>query len=63
MDLDDLWVALCLVLVLGGLIPVAAPNRWKRLVAAVQDMEDNALRSYGLAMMLLGTGLLYLLNG
>jgi uncharacterized protein YjeT (DUF2065 family) len=50
-------------LVLEGLIPFAAPNRWKRLVSAVQDMEDNALRSYGLAMMLLGTGLLYLLNG
>ncbi|MCH1556995.1 MAG: DUF2065 domain-containing protein [Pseudomonadales bacterium] len=63
MDLDDLWVALCLVLVLEGLIPFAAPNRWKRLVSAVQDMEVKALSSYWLSIMFLGTGLVYLFNG
>jgi uncharacterized protein YjeT (DUF2065 family) len=62
MNLHDLWVALCLVLVIEGLMPFASPKMWKRFVGEASALEDKMLRAGGLAMMLVGTLLLYGLN-
>lgn len=58
----DLGVALCLVLVIEGIIPFLYPRRWKELVVMLANVDDRTMRLTGLASMVLGTVLLYLIN-
>jgi uncharacterized protein len=58
----DLGVAVCLVLVIEGVIPFLYPKRWKELVAVLATIDDRAMRLMGLGSMLIGTTLLYLIN-
>ncbi|MBO6558310.1 MAG: DUF2065 domain-containing protein [Pseudomonadales bacterium] len=59
---QDLGVALCLVLVIEGIVPFLYPRRWREMVARLADVDDRSMRMAGLTSMLLGTGLLYLIN-
>ena len=59
---QELAVAFCLVLVLEGIIPFLYPQRWRRLVIQVARVDDRSLRLTGLASMILGTVLLYLVR-
>ncbi|MFN3579631.1 MAG: DUF2065 domain-containing protein [Pseudomonas sp.] len=59
---QSLATALCLVLVLEGLMPFLAPGRWKRMLASVAQISDRHLRLAGLASMLAGTLFLYLIR-
>ncbi|ACO77004.1 hypothetical protein AvCA_07580 [Azotobacter vinelandii CA] len=59
---QELAIALCLVLVLEGILPFLNPRRWRRAVVLVVQLSDRQLRLVGLASMLLGTALLYLLH-
>ncbi|MBD3647576.1 MAG: DUF2065 family protein [Pseudomonadales bacterium] len=58
----DLGVALCLVLVIEGIIPFLYPRRWKEMVFMLAGVDDLTMRLVGLASMVLGTVLLYLIN-
>jgi len=58
----DLGVALCLVLVIEGIVPFLYPRRWREMVVMLSDIDDKTMRVSGLISMLLGTGLLYLIN-
>lgn len=58
----ELGMALCLVLVIEGIIPFLYPRRWKEMVAMLADVDDRTMRIVGLSSMLVGTGLLYLIN-
>ena len=58
----DLGIALCLVLVIEGIIPFVYPKRWKEMVVVVAEIDDKTLRVVGLVSMMTGTGLLYLIN-
>jgi uncharacterized protein YjeT (DUF2065 family) len=58
----DLGVAVCLVLVIEGVIPFLYPKRWKALVAVLATIDDRAMRLMGLGSMLIGTTPLYLIN-
>lgn len=58
----DLGVALCLVLVIEGIIPFLYPRRWREMVMMLGEVDDRTMRVVGLISMLLGTGLLYLIN-
>jgi len=58
----DLGSALCLVLVIEGLLPFLSPRTWRGLVAQIADVDDGTLRVTGLVMMLLGAGLLFLVR-
>jgi len=58
----DLAVALALVLVLEGIVPFINPSALRRAAAALSEMGDPVLRVAGLASMLLGLLLLYLIN-
>ena len=55
-------MALCLVLVIEGIVPFLYPKRWREMVARLADVDDRSMRMAGLTSMLLGTGLLYLIN-
>ncbi|WP_111642798.1 DUF2065 domain-containing protein [Marinimicrobium alkaliphilum] len=59
---EDLARALCLVLVIEGILPFLYPARWRHLIASMATVTDRQLRIAGLASMLLGIGLLYLLK-
>tara|TARA_Y100000031_G_scaffold59056_2_gene66729 strand:+ start:29379 stop:29552 length:174 start_codon:yes stop_codon:yes gene_type:complete len=56
-------VALALVLVIEGLIPFAAPGRYRRLVETLGSIGERQLRIGGLALMSVGLGLLYMVRG
>lgn len=59
---QKLGVAIAMVFVIEGIIPFLAPGRWRRLVATMAELDDRTMRAMGLCSMLLGLGLLYLVN-
>lgn len=58
----DLLVALALLLVVEGVIPFLAPDTMRRMLIEVARQDSRSLRIAGLASMLGGVGLLYLIN-
>ncbi|MEC7369250.1 MAG: DUF2065 domain-containing protein [Pseudomonadota bacterium] len=62
MNLHDLWVALCLLLVLEGIGPFISPGGWRGMMQQLSQTDDRYIRIVGLVLMLLGTGLLYLIG-
>ena len=58
----ELALAFCLVLVLEGIIPFLAPNRWRNLAIRLAQVDDRTMRIAGLISMVAGTGLLYLIH-
>lgn len=50
----ELTAALCLVLVIEGLILFAVPGAWKRMASRVQEIDERTLRIVGAAMMVCG---------
>ena len=59
MDGAAWWSALALVLVLEGLLPLAAPALWRRMFEQLLQMQDGQLRFFGLGSVLLGVLLLW----
>ena len=58
----DLGVAICMVLVIEGVMPFLYTQRWKEMVAALARVDDRTMRLMGLGSMVVGTALLYLIN-
>ena len=58
----ELAVAACLMLVLEGILPFVAPQRWRKLIEYAARTDDRSMRIMGLACMLVGVVLLYLIN-
>lgn len=58
----DLGAALALVLVLEGIFPFVSPSGMRRALQALSEIPDQPLRLVGLTSMLLGLGLLYLIQ-
>jgi len=58
----ELVVAACLMLVLEGIMPFAAPQRWRKLIEYAARTDDRSMRIMGLACMLVGVVVLYLIN-
>lgn len=59
---DDWYKAVCLLLVLEGIVPFLYPQRWRSLIARIAAVSDKHIRITGLASMLAGVALLYMLN-
>ncbi|MDP3518997.1 MAG: DUF2065 domain-containing protein [Hydrogenophaga sp.] len=53
---DVLWLALALMLVLEGLLPMLAPARWRQMFSEILKLNDGQIRFFGLACV--GVGLL-----
>lgn len=58
----DLGSALCLMLVVEGILPFLYPSRWRRLLATIALISDRQLRLMGLISMLVGASLLFLIS-
>ena len=59
---QELGIALCLLLVLEGMLPFVSPRRWRSALEQLAQLTDRQLRVMGLTSMLLGMALLYLLH-
>ena len=60
--LQNFVIAFCLVLIIEGMIPFIAPDRWRTLILMLKDIDDNQIRLFGLLLMLVGTALLLVVN-
>lgn len=58
----ELLVAACLVLVYEGILPFISPRLFRAHALMAASLNDKVLRRIGLASMLIGTALLYLIN-
>lgn len=59
---NELWIALALVMVIEGVFPFLSPSAMRKMLVAVLQMDDRALRTGGLISMVLGVVMLYLVN-
>jgi uncharacterized protein YjeT (DUF2065 family) len=59
---EILLTAMALVLVFEGLLPFAAPGRYRKMVDQLASLSDNHLRGVGLAIMLAGLLLLFVIQ-
>lgn len=60
--MSELWTAVALMLVLEGLLPSLSPGLFRRALVSMAQLDDRSLRLSGLASMVLGAVLLYLLK-
>ena len=59
----EILTAVALVLVIEGILPFVRPRRYKQLVAQIVRLSDNQLRTFGLAAMIIGIVLLFIVRG
>jgi uncharacterized protein YjeT (DUF2065 family) len=59
----EIIVALCLVVIIEGILPFLSPRYWRTMMINVARMNDRALRIMGLVSMLVGVGVLSVVNG
>ena len=59
---NDILVAVALVLVLEGIIPFIAPDKFRQALAQLSQLPDQALRIMGIVSMTLGLIFLYILR-
>jgi hypothetical protein len=58
----DLNAALCLMLVIEGLVLFAAPRGWQAMVREALKLEPRTLRLFGAGAMVVGLLVLQLVN-
>ena len=56
---QDFLAALCLVLVIEGMLPFMMPGRWRDMVLTLAHTDERTIRAVGLVSMILGAALLY----
>jgi len=59
---SEVAVALCMVLVIEGILPFLSPRRWRSVAEMAGRVDDSTIRMLGLTSMLVGTTLLYLVR-
>ncbi|MFP6797303.1 MAG: DUF2065 domain-containing protein [Pseudomonadales bacterium] len=59
---EEIGAALCLVLVIEGILPFLFPARWRTLAESLRTVDDKTIRIFGFASMMVGTCLLFLVR-
>ena len=59
---QDFLAAMCLVVVVEGILRFIRPTSWRRMVFIIAEQSDRALRLMGLLSMLAGVTLLYVVR-
>jgi uncharacterized protein YjeT (DUF2065 family) len=59
----DLLAGLAFYLIFEGLFPFVAPQQWRRSLAALATLNEGRLRVFGLAAVIGGLVLLYVVRG
>lgn len=60
--LETLLLALGLMLILEGLMPMVSPSNWRRLFEQLLQLEDGQIRFFGMAMVISGLLLFWLVS-
>lgn len=60
---EDLLRALALVMIIEGLLPFLAPERWREMMLRVSTVDGRGLRLFGGVLIGAGVVLLHLLRG
>lgn len=60
--LTTLGLAFALMLVLEGLMPLLAPAAWRDMFRRVIELNDGQIRFIGLAAILAGLGLFWIIS-
>jgi len=55
---SSVLVAIALVLILEGLLPLISPTKWREMFIQLLQLEDGQIRFFGLSIVLLGVFLL-----
>jgi uncharacterized protein YjeT (DUF2065 family) len=58
----EILTAVALLLVIEGMLPFVRPGRYKQMVAQIVRLPDNQLRLFGLAAMIIGLLLLFIVR-
>ena len=58
----DIFSALALMLVFEGIMPFISPRGWRNTMLQASQLPDKTLRHIGLASMLVGVVLLYMMR-
>ncbi|WP_297727084.1 DUF2065 domain-containing protein [Limnohabitans sp. Rim8] len=56
--LEQLLIALALMLIIEGILPMASPMRWRKMFEQLLRLEDGQIRFFGLCSALAGLILL-----
>ena len=59
---SDLLAGIAFYLIIEGLFPFAAPQAWRRGLAGIAQLADNQLRMFGLAVVIAGLALLFIVR-
>jgi uncharacterized protein len=59
--LDTLLMALGLMLILEGLLPMISPRSWRSLFEQMLQLEEGQIRFFGLLMVVFGLLVIWLL--
>jgi uncharacterized protein YjeT (DUF2065 family) len=60
--LTTFGLALALMLVIEGLLPLIAPSAWREAFRRVTEFKDGQIRFFGLASILAGVALYWLMS-
>ena len=52
--LDTLLLALGLMLILEGLLPMISPRRWRGLIEQMLQLQEGQIRFFGMLMVVFG---------
>jgi uncharacterized protein YjeT (DUF2065 family) len=55
---SSVLVAIALVLIFEGLLPLISPPKWREMFTQLLQLEDGQIRFFGLSIVLLGVFLL-----
>lgn len=58
----DLLAGIAFYLILEGLLPFVSPGGWRRGLAAMSELNDGQLRGFGLAIVVAGLILLFIVR-
>lgn len=58
----EILTAVALLLVIEGMLPFIRPDRYKQLVAQIVQLSNHQLRLFGLAAMIAGLLLLFIVR-
>ncbi|MDB2383452.1 DUF2065 domain-containing protein [Porticoccaceae bacterium] len=58
--LEDIGRAIALMLIFEGIMPFAAPNRWRETALVLATVNERSMRLIGLVSMVIGLLLLWL---
>jgi len=59
---SSIWLALGLVLVLEGLVPMLYPKGWRKMIQSMTQLPDSVLRRFGGALVVAGFVIYYMLR-